>query len=74
VPIAQRFIAMNQRQARIQAVSDWLMEFSVLWAVFPLLDQLLENRPIRPAFTAMSIGIAALAALGGILLRKGEPR
>ena len=31
---------MNDRQARTHAISEWLMEFSVLWAVFPLLDQL----------------------------------
>jgi hypothetical protein len=48
------------------------MEFSVLWAVFPLLDQLLEDSSIRPGFTAVSIVIAAVAALSGILLRKGE--
>ena len=47
---------------------------SVLWAVFPLLDQLLEARPIRPGFTALSIAIAASSAVSGILLRKGEPR
>jgi hypothetical protein len=50
------------------------MEFSVLWAVFPLLDQLLADSAIRPAFTAISIAIAAIAAVSGILLRKGEPR
>lgn len=32
---------MNDRQARRQALSEWFLEFSVLWAVFPVLDQLI---------------------------------
>ena len=35
---------MNDRQARRHAVSEWLLEFSVLWAVFPLLDKLLQDQ------------------------------
>jgi hypothetical protein len=48
------------------------MEFSVLWAVFPLLDQLIESTPIRLGLTAFSYGMSVIAAVGGILLRKGE--
>jgi hypothetical protein len=50
------------------------MEFSVLWAVFPLLDQLISDTTIQPAVTVFGLGISALAACGGILLRKGEPK
>ena len=63
---------MNDRQARQVALSEWLMEFSVLWAVFPLLDQLIDSTPIRVGLTGFSYGISAIAAIGGILLRKGD--
>ena len=63
---------MNDRQARQHALSEWLMEFSVLWAVFPLLDQLIESAPTRVGLTMFSVGMSAIAAVGGILLRKGN--
>ena len=63
---------MNDRQARQQAVSEWLMEFSVLWAVFPLLDQLLADTPIQTGVTIFGYAISLVALSGGILLRKGE--
>ena len=63
---------MNDRQARQHALSEWLMEFSVLWAVFPLLDQLIESAPIRVGLTMFSVGMSAIAAVGGILLSKGN--
>ena len=63
---------MNDRNARLQAISEWLMEFSVLWAVFPLLDQLVEETPLRLGLTALSIGISIVAAVGGILLKRGD--
>jgi lipopolysaccharide export LptBFGC system permease protein LptF len=47
------------------------MEMSALWIVFPLLDQLVENRPFSPWITAWNLGIALFALTGGILLRKG---
>lgn len=49
------------------------MEFSVLWAVFPLLDQLLEGGSVDIALTALSLVISWVAFIGGIILRKGEP-
>jgi hypothetical protein len=67
-------VAMSNRQARRHAVSEWLMEFSVLWAVFPLLDQLLEDRPIRVGVLVASYAISLSAALGGILLRREESK
>lgn len=50
------------------------MEFSVLWAVFPLLDQLIENRPIQFGPTIIGFGICFVALAGGILLRKGDAK
>lgn len=63
---------MTDHQARRHACSEWFMEFSVLWAVFPLLDQLLRDDPINMGITALSFGISWVAFIGGILLRKGE--
>ena len=67
-------VEMNDNHARRQACSEWFMEFSVLWAVFPLLDQLLRDEPINLGITVLSFGISWLAFIGGILLRKGEPK
>ena len=39
-------VFMTDREARRDALSTWFMEFSVLWAVFPLLDSLVESRPL----------------------------
>ena len=63
---------VSDKQARVQALSEWLLEFSVLWAVFPLLDQLIENRPIQSGLTITAFGICFVALTGGILLRKGD--
>ena len=53
---------------------EWLMEFSVVRAVFPLLDQLLEGKGLDVAITFLSLGISSTAFAGGIILRKGEPQ
>ena len=63
---------MNDRKARRQALSEWLLEFSVLWAVFPMLDQLIESGSIHSGRTILSFAISSAALAGGILLRKGE--
>ena len=63
---------MDSRQARRKALSEWLMEFSVLWAVFPLLDQLVERRPIDLGVLAWSVGISLTALVAGVILKKGD--
>lgn len=63
---------MDARQARRHAFSEWLLEFSVLWAVFPLLDQLVEDKAIDVSVLAWSLGISWTALVVGIILRKGE--
>ena len=65
---------MNNRDARREALSVWLMEFSVLWAVFPLLDQLVDNRPIDLRITSWSVGISLTTLAVGVILRRGEGR
>jgi hypothetical protein len=53
---------MDDRTARRQALSEWFTEFSVLWAVFPLLDRLVEGK-------AFDISVILI---GGIILGKGD--
>ena len=65
---------MSDWQARRQAASVWLMEFSVLWAVFPLLDQLLADKPLRTTVTELSAAISLISGVCGILLIKGETK
>lgn len=65
---------MTDKQARIQAVSEWLMEFSVLWGVFPILDLLIEGKPLRAGVIIFSLGICFIAAACGILLTKGDSK
>jgi hypothetical protein len=48
------------------------MEFSVLWAVFPILDLLIEAQPMRVGLLVFSWGISLVAAIGGILLTGGD--
>jgi hypothetical protein len=67
-------MVMSDRQARLQAVSEWLMEFSVLWAVFPILDLLIEEKPLRAGLIVFSLGICFVAAARGILLTKGDSK
>jgi uncharacterized membrane protein YbhN (UPF0104 family) len=63
---------MNDKDARRDAVSEWLLEFSVLWAVFPLLDQLVQGDVVDPVLVAMSAGTSLTAMIAGLILRQGE--
>jgi len=65
---------VTDREARRHAVSEWLMEFSVLWAVFPLLDWLVENQPVAPWILILSFAISLTATVIGLILRRGEGR
>ena len=64
--------AMTDRDARRDALSVWFMECSVLWAVFPLLDQLVENRPLDPRLISWSIVISLTTLTVGVILKRGE--
>ena len=56
-------------------LSEWLMEFSVLWAVFPLLDQVIDRRHgMDWLFIAGGILMALTTALLGILLQRENER
>ena len=65
---------MTDREARRDAVATWTLEFSVLWAVLPVVDQLLATRPIDVQITIWSIAIS-LTTLGiGVMLKRGEDK
>ena len=63
---------MTDRDARREAMSLWLIEFSVLWAVFPVLDRVVENRAIDVPLTSASIGFSLTALVLGLILKRGE--
>ena len=63
---------MTDRYARREAMSVWLMEFSVLWAVFPFLDRLVEGKPIDSEMALLTLGISLTALAVGLILRKGD--
>ncbi len=65
---------MTANDARREALSVWLMEFSVLWAVFPLLDQLVENRDVDLRLMAWSLGMSLTGFLLGLMLKTGETK
>ncbi len=48
------------------------MEFSVLWAVFPLLDWFVENQPVGVTILASCYAISLTAVVIGLILRRGE--
>ena len=65
---------MTDREARREGISTWLLEFSVLWAVLPVVDQLLATRPVDVRITAVS-ALISLTTLGvGVMLKRGEDR
>jgi hypothetical protein len=48
------------------------MEFSVLWAVFPLLDAPVEGRSLDWFVRTLSIGISLTAAGVGLIFKRGQ--
>ena len=63
---------MSDNDARREALSVWLMEFSVLWAVFPLLDQLVESRNIDLRIMGWSLGMSLTGFVFGVILKKAD--
>ena len=59
--------------ARQRWLSEWLMEFSVLWAVFPFLDQLIERRRgVDWVVVVWGWTIALTTAILGLLLHEDK--
>jgi hypothetical protein len=60
-------VTMDKRSARRSFVSTWMLEFSVLWAVFPLLDQLLSGRFDYKVLALACVMVVIFFWLGWIL-------
>ena len=69
--MTQQLPNVDVKEARRQYVSEWLLEFSVLWAVFPLLDELVEKKPVDIGLMALSVGVGSFTFVLGMVLRKG---
>jgi len=62
---------MTDNDARRDALATWFLEFSVLWAVFPMLDRVVEERPLGLRMVALSAGISLTALIVGVMLKRG---
>ena len=60
---------MDKRAARRAFISEWMLEFSVLWAVFPLLDQLLRHQ-IETWLLVVALILVMVSFTVGIMLRR----
>jgi hypothetical protein len=65
---------VTNNEARREALSTWFLEFSVLWAVFPLLDRFVAGRSIEALFGFSSMAISLTTLAVGLMLKKGEAR
>jgi hypothetical protein len=65
---------MTDNDARRDALATWFLEFSVLWAVFPVLDQLVEHHPLDVQITVVSAGVALTTGAVGVILKRGDHR
>jgi hypothetical protein len=62
---------MDKRSARRDFISEWMLEFSVLWAVFPMLDLMLTGR-LQAWILAIGWTLTLLSFLLGLFLRSQE--
>jgi hypothetical protein len=63
---------MNTADARRKALSHFLLEVAALLAVFPFLDELLGDGPVKWAYVTAAVGIGLLCFTAGIFLVKGS--
>jgi len=63
---------MGNKKARRDTMAEWFQEFSVLWAVFPLLDQLVQGRFIDLRMIGISAGISLTTLLAALMIRTGN--
>ena len=65
---------MTDNDARRDALSVWFMEFSVLWAVFPMLERIVEERPLDGWIIATSAATSLTTLAVGVMLKRGESK
>ena len=63
---------MTDNDARRDALATWFLEFSVLWAVFPVLERIIQDRPLDFWVIALSAGITLTTLIVGVMLKRGD--
>ena len=63
---------MTDNDARRDALATWFLEFSVLWAVFPVLERIIQGRPLDFWVIALSAGITLTTLIVGVMLKRGD--
>jgi hypothetical protein len=53
-------------------LSEWLLEFSVLWAVLPVVDQLLGDRGVDWRIVAYGVAISLTTFVAGLLFSRSK--
>lgn len=61
---------MRGHDARREWISEWFLEFSVLWAVFPLLDQIVGGQPFDVRVLVWSFTFALPSFVVGLYLHR----
>lgn len=69
VPIVKR---RAKRIARQNAVAGWFLEVASLLVVFPILDQLVSDRPFRWEVAGAAVGFAFLLFGVGVYYTRGD--
>jgi hypothetical protein len=72
IRVATHTTTMTNTEAKREALSTWFLEFSVLRAVFPMLDRVVEERPLDFRVTALSVAISLTALVVGVMLKRGQ--
>ena len=62
---------MDTRAARRKALAHFLLEVAALLVVFPFLDELLGDGPVKWMHMGLAGGIGLLCFTGGIFLVQG---
>jgi hypothetical protein len=61
-----------EQASRFTSTVQRVLEFSVLWAVFPLLDRFVAGTTIEVAFGSSSMAISLTTLAAGLILKKGH--
>jgi len=62
---------MNTRAARRKALAHFFLEVAALLVVFPFLDELLGDGPVKWSYLTAAVGIGLLCFTAGIFLVEG---
>lgn len=69
--VIKKSVPLVRRSARRHYVAEWFLEFSVLWAVFPMLDQMLTGR-FQAWILAVAWSLSVLSFVLGFVMRSKD--